>query len=84
MSRIFFKSFEIHWDPIFGYLWHRVDVDMNPTPNGDWGVASSLEEAMEEVDGCISEGEAREWSEPPLEKATAFGTVESKGDRNDN
>jgi hypothetical protein len=76
--RIEYLNCELWEDPLQGWLWHRLDPMGNPTPNGEWGLAPSMGEAMEQVEAQLSENEILEWSERPAEKATAFGTVKPR------
>lgn len=76
-----YKGYDLRPDPYHGWFWHKLDIHDNPTPNGEWGLAPTMEKAMAQIDNQLTDDEVKRWSEPYRPKATAFGLVNPRGEK---
>lgn len=77
--RVLYVGYELWEDPLVGWLWHKLDNQDRPTPGGEWGLAPSMDEAMEQIEGQLDEDEIRRWS-LSVEEKCPVEMIESVGD----
>ena len=67
MADIYFKNFKLEKDPELGWVWHKVDGELEPVGGGEgcWGISPTLEEAMEEIESNLTPSEQKNWSTRP-------------------